>query len=158
MTEKWPWQLNLGDDDHDRYCLKVIITGKLFENNLTKSLNKKVRKKLRSKCHLYIYIYKKTLPIEHAIPYLVFLHPFSSMSFKTVWTKSVGSLESGRFVLMKITFTAPVKTAWNLFSVLVSWSCLTSLARASSMSSESLSLTESSSCKLCSGPKSLSAY
>ena len=69
---------------------------------------------------IYIYIYKKTLPIEHAIPYLVFLHPVSSMSFKTVWTKSVGSLESGRFVLMKITFTAPVKTAWNLFSVLVS--------------------------------------
>lgn len=95
---------------------------------------------------------KKTLPIEHAIPYLVFLHPFSSMSFKTVWTKSVGSLESGRFVLIKITFTAPVKTAWNLFSVLVSWSCLTSLARASSMSSESLSLTESLSCRLCSGP------
>ena len=147
MTEKWPWQLNLGDDDHDCYCLKGIITGKLFENKLTKNLNKNV-----VKFKMPLLYKKKTLPIEHAIPYLVFLHPFSSMSFKTVWTKSVGSLESGRFVLIKITFTAPVKTAWNLFSVLVSWSCLTSLARASSMSSESLSLTESLSCKLCSGP------
>ena len=42
MTEKWPWQLKyLGDDDHDHYYLKVIITGKLFENKLTKNLNKK---------------------------------------------------------------------------------------------------------------------
>ena len=54
MTEKWPWQLNLGDDDHDHYCLKVITTGKLFENKLTKNLNKNVRKKLSSKCHFYI--------------------------------------------------------------------------------------------------------
>ena len=50
MTEKWPWQLNLGDDDHDCYCLKGIITGKLFENNLTKNLNKKY-------IHTYTYIY-----------------------------------------------------------------------------------------------------
>ena len=133
----------------------TVWKGLLLESSLKIILQKTSTKSNSRKIYVQniTSIYKKkTLPIEHAIPYLVFLHPFSSMSFKTVWTKSVGSLESGRLVLIKIMFTAPVKTAWNLFSVLVSWSCLTSLARASSMSSESLSLTESLSCKLCSGP------
>ena len=94
--------------------------------------------------------------------YLVFLHPVFSMSIKIVCTKSVGSFESGRFVLINITLFAPLKTAWNLFSCTVPFNSSTSLARAfstsSSSSSSSLELFGWSPCRLCSGPYNWSAY
>ena len=68
MTEKWPWQLNLGDDDHDCYCLKVIITGKLFENKLTKKPQQKRQEKVKFKMSL-LYIKKNTSNRTcHSIP------------------------------------------------------------------------------------------
>ena len=93
--------------------------------------------------------------------YLVFLHPVFSMSIKIECTKSVGSFESGRFVLINKTLFAPLKTAWNLFSWTVPFNSSTSLARAfstSSSSSSSLELLGWSPCRLCSGPYNWSAY
>ena len=93
--------------------------------------------------------------------YLVFLHPVFSMSIKIVCTKSVGSFESGRFVLINKTLFAPLKTAWNLFSWTVPFNSSTSLARAfstSSSSSSSLELLGWSPWRLCSGPYNWSAY
>ena len=111
--------------------------------------------------HLLLFSSKNKNPTIIVQHYLVFLHPVFSMSIKIVCTKSVGSFESGRFVLINITLFAPLKTAWNLFSCTVPFNSSTSLARAfstSSSSSSSLELLGWSPCRLCSGPYNWSAY
>ena len=112
--------------------------------------------------HLLLFSSKNKNPTIIVWHYLVFLHPVFSMSIKIVCTKSVGSFESGRFVLINITLFAPLKTAWNLFSCTVPFNFSTSLARAFSTSSSSLSssleLLGWSPCRLCSGPYNWSAY
>ena len=138
-----------------------VLTGLHFHFWWRDKENTEYNTNSMSPLHLLLFSSKNKNPTIIVQHYLVFLHPVFSMSIKIVCTKSVGSFESGRFVLINITLFAPLKTAWNLFSCTVPFNSSTSLARAfstSSSSSSSLELLGWSPCRLCSGPYNWSAY